>query len=126
MVEQQTAGVREVFARLAEHGLHVWRRQQWSESHGSFCKSYFSREILPILTPLAIQELKPGPLLPNLQLNVAALLVRREASVAGGGSTTATPTSEVADGTRSDAATVVPATLAEHVVIVPVPASCRG
>ena len=75
MVDEQAAGVREVFARLAEHGLFVWERQQWTEEQRQFLQTYFAREIQPILTPLAIEELTPGPLLPNLQLHVAALLV---------------------------------------------------
>ena len=74
MVEEQSAGVREVFARLAEHGLRVWNREQWTEEHRRFAEAYFAREIEPILTPLAIQELTPSPLLPNLQLHVAGLL----------------------------------------------------
>ena len=74
MVDEQAAGVREVFARLAEHGLFVWQRQQWTEEQRQFLQTYFAREIQPILTPLAIEELAPGPLLPNLQLHVAALL----------------------------------------------------
>ncbi len=82
MVDEQAAGVREVFARLAEHGLHVWQRDQWTEVQREFLRSYFGREIQPILTPLAIQELTPGPLLPNLQLNVAALLVSAPAGSA--------------------------------------------
>jgi polyphosphate kinase len=80
MVDEQYAGVREVFARLAEHGLHVWERGQWSDEHRQFLQGYFAREIEPILTPLAIEELKPGPLLPNLQLHVAALLTSGEST----------------------------------------------
>ena len=85
MVEEQSAGVREVFARLAEHGLRVWNRDEWTDEHRQFAEAYFSREIEPILTPLAIQELKPSPLLPNLQLHVAGLLAAtgRTASRAG-------------------------------------------
>ncbi len=74
MVEEQSAGVREVFARLAAHGLRVWNRDQWTDEHRRFAAAYFAREIEPILTPLAIQQLKPIPLLPNLQLHVAGLL----------------------------------------------------
>lgn len=74
MVEEQSDGVREVFARLAEHGLRVWNRVDWTEEHRRFAEAYFAREIEPILTPLAIQELTPSPLLPNLQLHVAGLL----------------------------------------------------
>jgi polyphosphate kinase len=75
MVDEQSAGVREVFSRLAEHGLRVWNREEWTEEHRRFAEAYFAREIEPILTPLAIQELTPSPLLPNLQLHVAGLLV---------------------------------------------------
>ena len=78
MVDQQAAGVRDVFVRLAEHGLKVWNRDQWTEEHQKFVRSYFTREIQPILTPLAIEELTPEPLLPNLQLHVAALLARKD------------------------------------------------
>ena len=53
MVDEQAAGVREVLARLAEHGLHVWRREQWTDEQREFLRTYFDREILPILTPLA-------------------------------------------------------------------------
>ena len=75
MVDEQSAGVREVFARLAEHGLHLWERQQWTDEHRRFLQAHFAREIEPLLTPLSIRDLSPGPLLPNLQLHVAALLV---------------------------------------------------
>jgi polyphosphate kinase len=74
MVDEQSAGVREVFARLAEHGLCVWNRADWTEEHRRFAEAYFAHEIEPILTPLAIQELTPNPLLPNLQLHVAGFL----------------------------------------------------
>jgi polyphosphate kinase len=75
MVEEQYAGIRAVLARLAEHGLHVWEQEQWTEEQRQFLDSYFGREIQPILTPLAVEELAPRPLLPNLQMHVAALLV---------------------------------------------------
>ncbi len=74
MLQDYSAGVREVLVRLAEHGLHVWQPAQWTTEQRQFLQSYFAREIQPILTPLAVEELEPGPLLPNLQLHVAALL----------------------------------------------------
>jgi polyphosphate kinase len=78
MVEEHAAGVRQVFACLAGHGLHVWERQQWSQEQRTFLQIYFAREIQPLLTPLAVEELDPKPLLPNLQLHVAALLIGAE------------------------------------------------
>ena len=44
-------------------------------AHRRFAAAYFAQEIEPILTPLSVSDLKPTPLLPNLQLHVAALLV---------------------------------------------------
>ena len=61
MVEEQSAGVREVFARLAEHGLRVWNREEWTDEHRRFAEAYFAREIEPILTPLAIQRVEAEP-----------------------------------------------------------------
>jgi polyphosphate kinase len=80
MIEAQSAGVREVFASLAEHGLRIWRRDEWTDEHCRFAEAYFSREIEPILTPLAVDDLRPSPLLPNLQLNVAGLLAGGESN----------------------------------------------
>ncbi len=74
MVAEQTAGIREVFAGLAQHGIHVRRPADWTGQQQKFLQSHFSREILPVLTPLAVQELDPAPLLPGLQLHVALVI----------------------------------------------------
>jgi polyphosphate kinase len=78
MVDEQMAGVRDVLTQLAAHGLFVWQRNQWTEKQQRFLRAYFSREILPLLTPLAIEDLQPRPLLPGMQLHVAALLTAGE------------------------------------------------
>jgi polyphosphate kinase len=78
MFAEHAAGVREVFARLAEHGLCICPRDGWTSEQRQALRAYFAREIQPILTPLAIEELTPGPLLPNLQLHVAGLLTSVE------------------------------------------------
>jgi polyphosphate kinase len=74
MYEQLADGIKDVLARLAKNGLIVWSRKDWSDTHRQFLKSYFTREIMPILTPLAMQELEPRPLLPGLQMYVAAVI----------------------------------------------------
>ncbi|MGW8255872.1 MAG: polyphosphate kinase 1 [Thermoguttaceae bacterium] len=75
MYAQQAQGIREVLEQLREHGLMVWAHTDWTSEHQRFIHSYFIREIMPILTPLAIQELNPRPLLPGLQMYVAAVIV---------------------------------------------------
>jgi polyphosphate kinase len=74
MVEEQTAAIREAIAELATHGIHVLGRKDWTDEQEKSLSARFDREILPVLTPLAVQELNPCPLLPGLQLHVALLL----------------------------------------------------
>jgi polyphosphate kinase len=74
MYAQLADGIRGVLENLAQHGLVVWSRNNWTDEHRQFLKSYFTREIMPILTPLAIEELEPRPLLPGLQMHVAAVI----------------------------------------------------
>lgn len=74
MVAEQTAGIREVLGKLAGHGLYVREAPDWSADQRRFLRSYFSSEILPVLTPLAIEELQPPPLLPGLALHVALVV----------------------------------------------------
>jgi polyphosphate kinase len=75
MYAEQAAGIRDVLGKLAHQGLIVWSRDDWSPEQQQFLKSYFTREILPLLTPMALQDLKPRPLLPTLQMHVAALVI---------------------------------------------------
>jgi polyphosphate kinase len=75
MYADQASGIRDVLGRLAERGLRVWSRKDWSPEHQQFAKSYFTRDILPLLTPMALEDLKPRPLLPTLQMHVAAIVI---------------------------------------------------
>jgi len=77
MVAQQSAGIRQVLADLRGHGLSVLEPGEWTPRQRAFLHSHFRREVAPILTPLAIQELSPAPLLPGLALNVAMLVSGR-------------------------------------------------
>jgi len=74
MMCQQAEGIRQALAELAEQKLRVLKYDQLSEPQRRYLASYFSREVLPVLTPLAIEELDPCPLLPGLQLHLALLL----------------------------------------------------
>ena len=74
MVDDQSAGITEVLAEMRDRGLSVLEAADWRPEQERFLRSHFSAEILPILTPLAVQDLDPCPLLPNLRLNVVAVL----------------------------------------------------
>jgi polyphosphate kinase len=78
MYDEQAAGIRDVLDQLAKNGLSVRSRGDWSSEEEHFLKSYFTREILPLLTPMALEDLKPRPLLPTLQMHVAALVIPPE------------------------------------------------
>jgi polyphosphate kinase len=74
MIDEQAEGILRARAELAEQGLRVYEPDEWDEEQRRYLAGYFTKEILPVLTPLAIQELEPSPLLPNLQLHLAAVL----------------------------------------------------
>ena len=73
MVAEQAEGIRRALDQLAAEGLSVLDRAEWTAQEQRFTSNYFLREILPVVTPLAIEELDPCPLLPGQQLHVALL-----------------------------------------------------
>ncbi len=78
MAAEQSEGITAVLGLLEEHGLCVVSRERWTDGQRQHLGRHFAREVLPILTPLAIQELDSVPLLPGLQLYIAVLLRRGE------------------------------------------------
>jgi polyphosphate kinase len=71
MITEQTAGIKDVFGQLAKNGFHVLMRSEWTVEQAEFLKQHFNNEILPVLTPVAIEGLTPAPVLPGLQLFIA-------------------------------------------------------
>ncbi|MEW6356973.1 MAG: polyphosphate kinase 1 [Planctomycetota bacterium] len=74
MVDEQTAGIRDVIGKLAKHGMCLLDASKLDAHQQAHAMNYFSSHVLPVLTPLAAGELDPFPVLPGLDLNVAALL----------------------------------------------------
>jgi polyphosphate kinase len=64
----------EIFPALAGEGLELVRPGAYSESQKDYLESRFIRDILPILTPLRIEDDKPLPFIGNLGVHVAFLL----------------------------------------------------
>jgi polyphosphate kinase len=71
MVREQSEGIAAVLAALRDEGLSVLEPQEWDPEQRRFLLTYFQTEVEPVLTPLAVEELSPPPLLPGLGLNVA-------------------------------------------------------
>jgi polyphosphate kinase len=74
MVAEQGAGVVAALGQLRQHGLAVLEPVEWTPSQRAFLREHFAADILPVLTPLAVQTLHPPPLLPSLQLHLAVIV----------------------------------------------------
>ncbi len=105
MVARQTVAIDDVFQRLTGHDFHLVRRADWTPAQRQFLAKFFMTEVLPVLTPLGVEELTPCPLLPGLHLCVALLVDTSKAGQAGQG----TPIAKDHDG--------VP----QKLVVIPVP-----
>jgi polyphosphate kinase len=69
----------EILPPLAERGIRFVAYRELEEGQRGFLARYFTAEVLPALTPLAIDVSRPFPQLANLSLNLAILLAPPEA-----------------------------------------------
>lgn len=74
LVELQSNAICSILAKLEPFGLSVLPFGELDERVQSYLRGYFETEILPILTPLAVEDIEPMPLLPALQLHIALWL----------------------------------------------------
>ena len=65
MVRGQQQGVSAALEQLAPAGITVVPAAQWSDAERKFLDQ-FTRSVLPVLTPLAVEELRPAAALPGL------------------------------------------------------------
>jgi polyphosphate kinase len=79
MVAEQSEGIRRVVRLLRDHGLHLLEARELSAGQERFVRSFFQVEVLPVLTPLAIDQLDPSPVVPGLRLMVALRLSGKDA-----------------------------------------------
>jgi polyphosphate kinase len=71
MVHEQSAGIRQVTHILGEKGVFLLEYEHLTAAQVAYADSYFSAEVLPVLTPLALDRLQPSPVLPGLRLMIA-------------------------------------------------------
>lgn len=75
LVEDQTRGILDVMQELPRFGVNLHRYSQIEEEKSrDHLRAYFENNLLPLLTPMAVEDLTPSPLLPSLQLHVALWL----------------------------------------------------
>ncbi|HEV7499766.1 MAG TPA: polyphosphate kinase 1, partial [Vicinamibacteria bacterium] len=70
----------EILPPLGEKGIRFVAFKDLEEGQRGFLGRYFTAEVLPALTPLAIDVSRPFPQLANLSLNLALLLAPPEGS----------------------------------------------
>jgi len=64
---------------LAQQAIYFIQRPQWTEQQEVFIKQYFRSEILPVLTPIALDVAHPFPRLVNKSLNFVVSLEGKDA-----------------------------------------------
>lgn len=58
-----------ILPQLAEHGIRIVRRTQWTHKQKVWVRRYFHQEVAPLVTPIGLDPTHPFPLLVNKSLN---------------------------------------------------------
>lgn len=64
---------------LAREGVRFLRRHEWTDQQTAWVKRFFNRELLPLLTPIALDPAHPFPRLLNKILNFIVALEGKDA-----------------------------------------------
>ncbi len=68
-----------ILPALAEQGIRFLRRSDWTEVQREWIKSFFFKELMPVLTPIGLDPSHPFPRVLNKSLNFAIELEGRDA-----------------------------------------------
>ncbi|HCY63397.1 MAG TPA: polyphosphate kinase 1 [Oxalobacteraceae bacterium] len=80
LVERQYAVLnQEILPQLASHGISLLRHQDRNEAQRAWVKSYFEREVRPLLTPIGLDPAHPFPQVVNKSLNFIVELAGKDA-----------------------------------------------
>jgi len=71
---QYSALKEEILPDLSHGGLNLLRPENWTPSQKEYLESFFLREVLPILTPLRVEDDEPLPSIENKWIHAAFLL----------------------------------------------------
>lgn len=78
MIGQQYMTYNRMLSRLMkEHGIYILEIAELTSKQLDFIDHYFSREVYPVLTPMAVDSSRPFPLILNKSINIAALIHKR-------------------------------------------------
>jgi polyphosphate kinase len=76
-LQSQASVWAELRQRLADEGISFLEASEWTPEIREHLSTYFSREICPVLTPLAFDPGHPFPLISNLSKNFAVVVRHR-------------------------------------------------
>ncbi|MCM1123972.1 MAG: RNA degradosome polyphosphate kinase [Eubacterium sp.] len=79
LVEQQyNVYNRSLMPLLLENGLHIiMHHEDLNKEDGAYVDRYFSDNVYPVLTPMAVDSSRPFPLIRNKSLNLGALIRKK-------------------------------------------------
>ncbi len=64
---------------LAQQGIRLLQREQWTAEQAGWLRAHFQQEIMPVLSPLGLDPAHPFPKILNKSLNVVVQLQGRDA-----------------------------------------------
>jgi polyphosphate kinase len=64
---------------LRNHGIHILLSKDWNNKQSAWIRSYFHRELLPIISPVALDPAHPFPQVLNKSLNFIVQLEGKDA-----------------------------------------------
>lgn len=80
LVEDQYRVLNEILIpELANAGIHIIKRDNWSEAQDAWLRHYFENQLLPILSPLGLDPAHPFPRILNKSLNFIVPLEGKDA-----------------------------------------------
>ena len=68
-----------IIPELSQQGVRFLRRTDWSPEQSEWIKSFFFREVMPVLTPIGLDPAHPFPRVLNKSLNFALELEGKDA-----------------------------------------------
>lgn len=81
LVHTQYRYCRSILTRLRDKGLEFVKVQDLTAEQNRWLEDFFTREIYPVVTPMAVDSSHPFPFLASLNLNLAVLLRKRDGAV---------------------------------------------
>ena len=78
VVKQNNCLMRSILPELKKEGIEFLEYEQLNKEQKKYVKEYFNSTLFPILTPMAIDQSRPFPLLPNKSISVITRLQSEE------------------------------------------------